>query len=90
MRRVPLKGEPNFSNLTDEQVRQYKNMVTDLMGNFSELPDVTSALEIAWKYLSEECVERTCKQPEVEVVSGKSLKLTKKKLVRSPLGRLRK
>lgn len=88
MRRVPLKGEPNFSNLTDEQVRQYKNMVTDLMGNFSELPDVTSALETAWKYLSEECVERTCKQPEVEVV--KSLKLTKKKLVRSPLGRLRK
>ena len=54
MRRVPLKGEPNFSNLTDEQVRQYKNMVTDLMGNFSELPDVTSALETAWKYLSEE------------------------------------
>ena len=51
MRRVPLKGEPNFSNLTDEQVRQYKNMVTDLMGNFSELPDVTSALEVAWKYL---------------------------------------
>ena len=88
MRRVPLKGEPNFSNLTDEQVRLYKNMVTDLMGNFSELPDVTSALEVAWKYLSEECVERTCKQPEVEVV--KSLKLTKKKLVRSPLGRLRK
>lgn len=88
MRRVPLKGEPNFSNLTDEQVRQYKNMVTDLIGNFSELPDVTSALETAWKYLSEECVERACKQPEVEVV--KSLKLTKKKLVRSPLGRLRK
>lgn len=55
-------------------------MVTDLMGNFSELPDVTSALETAWKYLSEECVERTCKQPEVEVVSDKSLKLTKKSL----------
>lgn len=77
--KVPEKGKPDFSNLSDNQVRQYRDMITDLIGNFSECPALTESLKKAWKYLSDECVDRTYTTPEVE-----EMPILKKKVFRRP------
>lgn len=83
-RPVPEKDKPDFSNLDDEHIQGYRDMVTDLRGAFDFDPEVTKALTKAWKALSEECTNRICEKPNVVVTETKVLK---KKLVRSPLMR---
>lgn len=82
-RKVPEKGKPDFSNLDDSRVRQYKDTVVDLMGNFQDVPEVYNALEIVWRALSDECTDRLCSMPDVPKKPPEML--MKKRLVRSPL-----
>ena len=83
--KAPERGKPDFSNLDDSRVRQYKDTVVDLMGNFKDVPEVYKSLEIAWRALSEECTDRLCSMPDVPKKSPEIL--VKKKLVRSPLSK---
>lgn len=65
LRRVPEKGKPDFSNLDDKRVRKYRDVVNEMIGAFSEIPDVKKVLTEVWKELSNECAERTVSMPEV-------------------------
>jgi len=65
LRRFPEKGKPDFSNLEDKRVREYRDVVNEMIGAFSELPDVKRVLTEIWKELSNECAERIVSMPEV-------------------------
>lgn len=78
MIKTPEKGKPSFINLPDSRVREYRDTVTDLMGNFSECPEICKALKAAWEALNAECIERTSSMPEVT----KTPLLKRKRVVR--------
>lgn len=65
LRCVPEKGRPDFSNLDDKRVREYRDVVNEMIGAFSEFPDMKAVLTEVWKELSNECAERTASMPEI-------------------------
>lgn len=67
MRKTPEKGLPNFSNLDDNRVREYRDVVNEMIGAFSEFPEEKEVLTRVWKYLSNECADRVCKLPDSSV-----------------------
>lgn len=90
MSRTPEKGKPNFANLDDGRLRECKLMVNDLIGAFDFDPEVVDVLTRAWKALSEECVKRTCSKPDVVPEDCETPKVIKKRVVKSPLSRMKK
>ena len=64
MRKTPEKGQPDFSNLDDKRVREYRDVVNEMLGAFSEFPEEKEVLMKVWKCLSNECVDRTYNAPD--------------------------
>ena len=87
---LPEKGKPDFSNLDEKRLRAYKDMMTDLMGCYQDCPVVYNALEVAWRDLSDACLEIVCSEPDSSNKDKEPLTLTRKKLVHSPLSLKRK
>lgn len=80
MKRTPVKGEPDFSPYTDEQVREMREVTERLRGAFHHDPEICKSFDKAMKYLVNETVERTCNKPEV--VKEPSTTLIKKRAVK--------
>ena len=57
--RTPEKGRPNFSNLSYSRLREYRDVVTEMIGSFSEFPEEKEVLKSVWKYLNEECADKS-------------------------------
>lgn len=64
MRKTPEKGQPDFSNLDDKRVREYRDVVNEMLGAFSEFPEEKEVLMRVWKCLSNECADRTYNSPD--------------------------
>jgi hypothetical protein len=64
MGRIPLKGKPDFSTWTDEEVRQNVDLIQKLLFSYAQFGDVHSALQRAWKDLSNESTDRLCSSAE--------------------------
>lgn len=67
MSRVPEKGKPNFSNLDDKRLREYREVVNEMIGAFSDFPEEKKVLKQVWKKISDECLDRTDARPETKV-----------------------
>lgn len=67
MSRVPEKGKPNFSNLGDNRLREYREVVNEMIGAFSDFPEEKKVLKQVWKKISDECLDRTYSRPETKV-----------------------
>lgn len=67
MSRVPEKGNPNFSNIGDNRLREYREVVNEMIGAFSDFPEEKKVLKQVWKKISDECLERTYAMPETRV-----------------------
>lgn len=74
MSRIPEKGKPDFSNLDTPRVRQYRDVVNEMIHAFSEFPEEKEVLTTVWKYLSDECADRLDEfdGEETEVIAAKS------------------
>lgn len=66
MRKITEKGQPNFSNLNYDKLREYRDVVNEMIGAFSEFPEEKEVLTKVWKALSCECADRLCALPEAE------------------------
>jgi hypothetical protein len=90
-RPVPEKNKPDFSNLDDKHIADGVSLLEDLRKAFEHDKEVSSALSVAWKALTDEQVERI----EVDNIPDKPVKplkpkgglLKKRKLVKSPMKR---
>lgn len=66
LRRVPEKGRPDFSNLDDKRVREYRDVVNEMIGAFSEIPDVKEVLTEVWKELSKSVLRGQSQCPKLQ------------------------
>lgn len=83
MRKVPLKGKPNFANLSDSKVKQYADVVNDMIGAYSEFPECVRLLKTMWKDLSNEYVDRiTDDLPDECMTMPKRKRITLKRSVK--------
>ena len=84
MRRTPLKGEPDFSPYTDEQVNEMHIDIQRMIGAFDYDPEMVKTLTKCFKAISEERLFRMSKVPprpeKVSDIRGTSeIKLLKRK-----------
>lgn len=81
MRRTPIKGEPDFSPYTDEQVREMRVVVERLRGAFLYDPEICKSFDTALRSLTDECAERTSNKPdtpkETTILKKRSVKFNK-------------
>lgn len=81
MRRTPIKGEPDFSPYTDEQVREMRVVVERLRGAFLHDPEICKSFDTALRSLTVECAERTSNKPETPketaILKKRSVKFNK-------------
>lgn len=61
--RTPEKGKPDFSNLDDKRLLEYREVINDMIWAFSDFPEEKAILERVWKRLSEACAERDYTEP---------------------------
>ena len=58
-RRTPLKGEPDFTNLNDEKMREYRDLIQSLIFSYKYCDkEVTKTLQKVHKQISENLTER--------------------------------
>ena len=87
--RTPKKNEPNFTFMTDEEVREYSTMMNRIIGAYRDIADC-SFLERVWKDLENERIDRMGDSSEFAFYNPKEKKLVgKKKLIKSPVGKLK-
>lgn len=85
-RPVPLKGSPDFSFLSDEKVREYRELINAMLASYGDFPDKKKLLEEMWSDLNAECANRISELPE-EVITKKTLaKFNRRFLKKSKLG----
>lgn len=58
-RRTPIKGEPDFTNVSTESLQQYKDCVQQLIHAYKGVSnDVVVQMQKVWKDLSDVVIER--------------------------------
>ena len=63
MRRTPIKGQPDFSPYTDEQVNEMHTDIQRMIGAFDYDPEMVETLTKCFKAISEERMFRMNKVP---------------------------
>lgn len=64
-RPLPVKGVPDFSFLSDEKVREYRELINVMISSYGDT-DKKKLLEEMWSDLNAECISRTDNMPEKE------------------------
>ena len=80
-RKVPMKGSPNFSMLSDEKVREYREFINSMLCCYSEFPEKCKILREIWSDLKDESADRIATMPEKE--PEKKLKTLRKTFLRN-------
>lgn len=71
MRRpVPLKGHPDFSNLDNVRVKEFKEVINQMIVSYQDFPDKVSVLKEIWSDLKDEYTDRIALTPEKKVVKN--------------------
>lgn len=55
---IPEKGKPDFTNLPTGKIKQYRDLMNDMIKAFSDFPDEKETLTMVWNCLSDECADR--------------------------------
>lgn len=64
MSRVPLKGLPDFTHLSDEKLREYVEFAQQMIFAYEHCDEEkTRVLKEVWKQLSDENTDRLCSTP---------------------------
>ena len=88
--RTPLKGKPNFSSVSNERMRDYLDLVQQLIFSYEHCDvDKARVLTEIWHELSEECTERLCNAPFVEPKEEVAPSVHKIKMVK-PIKRIKR
>ena len=58
-RRTPLKGQPDFTAISDTKMREYQNAVQDMIFAYKYYDkEATEVLKKIWKHLSDNLTDR--------------------------------
>ena len=58
-RKTPLKGEPNFTSVSDDRMREYKDLVQQLIFAYEYCDkEITVAMKKAYKHISDNLTDR--------------------------------
>ena len=69
-KRTPMKGEPYFYHLSDEKLKQYRDVIEEMVYSFSDFPEEKEVLHNIWVKLSDAYIDRiTDELPEEKEVS---------------------
>lgn len=77
MGKTPIKGEPDFSPYTDEQVSEMKEVTERMIGAFFYDPEFSGVLKKVYEALANEHINRLADKPfksGVSILKKKSLK----------------
>lgn len=67
-KRVPLKGEPDFTNISDAKLKEMVDTVQSLIFSYQSFDrGIVNVLQTVWKQLSDEKVERLCESAKQEI-----------------------
>ena len=65
--RTPMKGEPDFSNISDEKLRGYIDLAQQMIFTYEQCDsEKTRVMKEVWKQMSDEFTDRLCKAPFIE------------------------
>lgn len=83
--KVPMKGCPDFSMLSDEKVREYRDFINSMLCCYSEFPEKCAVLREIWNDLKDESADRIADMPEKEPEKKleKKLSAVRKTLLRN-------
>lgn len=57
-RRTPLKGEPSFTNISDQKLREYKDCIQDMIFAYDYDKEIKEVLRKMYKQVSNHLVDR--------------------------------
>lgn len=82
--KTPVKGQPDFTTLSDSRVKAYRNLIADMIGSYSQFPEYTQILTQIWKDLTSENADRishdTEENPVFDSLAKRCLKKNFKKI----------
>ena len=62
-KKVPMKGEPDFTYISDEKLNEYKDFIQQMIHSYKGVSKSdTEVLTKIWNDLKNECAERLCKR----------------------------
>ena len=65
--KTPMKGTPDFSTLSDDKVRDYRDLAQQMIFAYKYCDEEkTRVLTDIWKQLSDECADRLNNTPFIE------------------------
>lgn len=85
-KRVPIKGEPNFTTISDERLKGFIDLAQQMIFAYKYLDEEkVKVLQSIWKDMSNESTDRLCvsaikkldRQETVEEVPVRKIKLAK-------------
>ena len=78
-KRTPLTGKPDFSSVSDERLREYRDLTQQMLFTYQHCDaEKVRVLTEVWQELSDECTERLCNAPFVQPVEESSPKIVHK------------
>ena len=82
-KKVPMKGEPDFTHISDEKLNEYKDFIQQMIHSYKGVSNSdTEVLTKIWNDLKNECAERLCKEAieSVEKSSKETHEVTFRKI----------
>lgn len=68
-KRTPIKGQPDFTTLSDEKVKEYRDLAQQMIFAYKYCDEEkTRVMTDIWKQMSDEYTDRLCNAPFVEPV----------------------
>ena len=65
--RTPMKGQPDFSTLSDEKLKEYIDLAQQMIFAYQYCDEEkTRVMKEVWKQMSDEYTDRLCKAPFIE------------------------
>ena len=81
-KRLPIKGEPDFSVLSDSKIKDFMNTLQQMIFSYQEDKEKKAILTEMWKQLSNEMTDRQVVEAEKEVSADTSVVVHKVKPVK--------
>lgn len=65
--RTPMKGQPDFSTLSDEKLKEYIDLAQQMIFAYQYCDEEkTRVMKEVWKQMSDEYSDRLCNAPFIE------------------------
>ena len=88
--RTPMKGQPDFSTLSDEKLKEYIDLAQQMIFAYQYCDEEkTRVMKEVWKQMSDEYADRLCNAPFIESVEECAPSVHKIKVVK-PIKRIKR